>query len=611
LPQVRFRRENVVQEYTSPGEVQIDPSDNLTRAVWAAAERQPDAPAVAHRVGDRFVEWTNRQFADEILAVAKGLIAKGIQPGDKVCLYSATRLEWTIFDIAIWTAGAVTVPIYETSSAEQVEWIVSDSEAKAIVIESPELKGVYESVSASLSGCEHAFVIDEGAVEELKQAGAGISDADARATADAVVGSDLATIVYTSGTTGRPKGCMITHGNFVWDASQVEAAAKSFFKEGERTLLFLPLAHIFARIIQTSAIRAGVTLGFSTGIPNLMEELGMFKPTFLLAVPRVFEKVYNGARQKAHADGKGAIFDRAAAVAEGYSRAVTSGGKVPLGLKLQHAVFDKLVYTKLRDAMGGNVRYAVSGGAALGERLGHFFHGIGLLILEGYGMTENTAGATISRPDAFRIGTVGKPVPGASVRIADDGEILLKGGHVFQGYWKNEEATREVLTDDGWLHTGDIGQLDGEGYLRITGRKKEIIVTAGGKNVAPAVLEDRIRSHALISQAMVVGDDQPFIAAMVTIDPEAFPAWAEAHDKGGKSVADLVDDEDLRAEVQSAIDEANKAVSKAESIRTFRILPNDFEVGVELSQKMSVKRHVVSEKYGHVIDDIYAGVEKR
>jgi long-chain acyl-CoA synthetase len=544
-------------------------------------------------------------FADEILGVAKGLIAKGIQPGDKVCLYSGTRIEWTILDFAIWAAGAVTVPIYETSSAEQVEWIVSDSAAKAILIETPELKGEYDQVAARLPTCEHALVIEEGALEQLKEAGAGIPDEQARSTADAVTAADLATIVYTSGTTGRPKGCIITHGNFIWDATQVEVGAREFFTEGERTLLFLPLAHIFARIIQAASIRAGVTLGYSTGIPNLMEELGMFKPTFLLAVPRVFEKVFNGAQQKAHAAGKGKIFDKAADVAEAYSRG-QQAGSIPLGTKLLHGVFDKLVYSKLRAAVGGEVRYAVAGGAALGERLGHFFNGVGITILEGYGLTETTAGATINRPDAFKIGTVGKPLPGASVRIAADGEILLKGGNIFQGYYQNDEATAEVLTDDGWFHTGDLGQLDGEGYLRITGRKKEIIVTAGGKNVAPAVLEDRMRAHALVSQTMVVGDNQPFIAALVTIDPEAFPQWAEDNGKAGKSVGDLVDDPDLRAAIQEAVDDANKAVSKAESVRTFRILPDDFEVGEELSQKMSVKRHVVSEKYAHVIDDIYA-----
>ncbi|MTV27663.1 long-chain fatty acid--CoA ligase [Nitriliruptoraceae bacterium ZYF776] len=598
-----------MQEYTSPGEVAIDPSENLTGRLFQAAETKPDHPAVAHRVGDRFVEWSNRQFVDEILAVAKGLMAKGVKAGDRVAIYSGTRIEWTVFDFAIWAAGAVTVPIYETSSAEQVEWIVSDSNTVAIVIENDELRTNFDEVKGNLPGCEHAFVIDGGAVEELKQAGAAVSDEDVRTRADAVVGSDLATIVYTSGTTGRPKGCVITHGNFVWDCVQVEAAAAAFFQEGERTLLFLPLAHILARIIQAASIRAGVTLAYSTGIPNLMEELQIFKPTFLLAVPRVFEKVFNGAQQKAHGEGKGKIFDRAAAIAEQYSRE-TEAGKVSLGVKVQHAIFDKLVYSKLRDAIGGRVRYAVSGGAALGERLGHFFNGVGITILEGYGLTETTAGATINRPDAFRIGTVGKPVPGASVRIAEDGEILLKGGHIFQGYYNNDEATAEVLEADGWFHTGDIGQLDGEGYLRITGRKKEIIVTAGGKNVAPAVLEDRMRSHFLVSQSMVVGDDQPFIAALVTIDPEAFATWADNNGKTGKSVADLVDDEDLRAEVQKAVDDANKAVSKAESVRTFRILPDDFEVGVELSQKQSVKRHVVGEKYGHVIDDIYAGAKR-
>lgn len=598
-----------MQEYTSPGETKVSADENLTEALWRSAEHHPDRPAVAHRVGDRFVEWSTRQFADEVRAVAKGLMALGVEKEQKVGIYASTRLEWTVIDFAIWAAGAVSVPIYETSSAEQVQWIISDSGAVAVFIESGELRAIYDGVADQLPGCEHAFVIEDGALEELKQQGAGVSDDDLDARARSVVGADIATLVYTSGTTGRPKGCVLTHYNFIWGAEQVAEAAKEFFKPGKRTLLFLPLAHIFARVIQTTSVRTGVTLGFSTGIPQLLEELKLFQPDFLLAVPRVFEKVFNGAQQKAHAEGKGKIFDKAAQVAEDFSRQQQSG-KVKLGTKVLHGVFDKLVYSKLREALGGKVTYAVSGGAALGERLGHFFNGIGVTILEGYGLTETTAGHCIGRPSANKIGTVGKPLPGASVRVADDGELLLRGGNIFQGYYNNPEATAEVLEDDGWFHSGDLGQVDGEGFVRITGRKKEILVTAGGKNVAPAVLEDRMRSHPLVSQSMVVGDNQPFIAALITVDQEALPAWAEAHGKSGKTVADLVDDEELRAELQRAVDEANNAVSKAESIRTFRILPDDFVVGAELSQKMSVKRHVVGEKYRHVIDDIYSGAKR-
>jgi long-chain acyl-CoA synthetase len=481
-----------MQEYTSPGEIKISPEENLTDALWRSVERHPDRPAVAHRVGDRFVEWSTRQFVDEVRGVAKGLMALGVEKDQKVAIYASTRVEWTVIDFAIWAAGGVSVPIYETSSAEQVQWNVSDSGSVAIFIESAELKSVYDSVADQLPDTKHVLVIDDGALEALKQQGAGISDEDLDARATSVVGSDIATLVYTSGTTGRPKGCIITHSNFVWGAEQVAEAAKEFFQPGKRTLLFLPLAHIFARVIQTTCVRAGVTLGFSTGIPQLLEELKIFKPDFLLAVPRVFEKVFNGAQQKSHAEGKGKIFDKAAQVAEDFSRQQESG-KVGLGTKVLHAIFDKLVYSKLRDAMGGNVTYAVSGGAALGERLGHFFNGIGITILEGYGLTETTAGHCIGRPSANKIGTVGKPLPGASVRIADDGELLLAGGNIFQGYYNNPEATAEVLEDDGWFHSGDLGQVDGEGFVRITGRKKEILVTAGGKNVAPAVLEDRMR----------------------------------------------------------------------------------------------------------------------
>ena len=597
-----------MQEYTTSGEVPIDPASNLTTALYEHARTHPQRPALSQRVGAEFVDWTTRQVADEVTALAQGFAGLGIEPGSKICIMSATRLEWTLLDYAIWAAGCATVPIYETSSAEQVEWIVSDSGAVAIVCADASLKAIYDKVSDRLPDCQHAFVLDEGGLDELKGHGTDVDAGEIETRRGNVGAGDLATIVYTSGTTGRPKGCVITHENFMWDVAQVLSVSGEFFHAGQSTLLFLPLAHIFARLIQVGCVTAGVKIGYSTGIPQLLEELAMFKPDFLLAVPRVFEKVFNGAQQRAHGDGKGAIFDRAAETAITYSRELDTG-KVSLKTRLLHTVFDKLVYGKLRAAMGGRVEYAVSGGAALGERLGHFFRGIGIVILEGYGLTETTAGATLSQPNALKIGTVGRPLPGVTVRIDDDGEILFKGGHVFKGYYNNDAATAEALDDDGWFHTGDIGQLDDDGFLRITGRKKEILVTAGGKNVAPAVLEDRIRSHFLISQAMVVGDGEPFIAALVTVDQDALVPWAESNGKPA-SLAQLIDDDDLKAEIQQAIDSANEAVSKAESVRTFRILPEDFEVGVELSQKQSVKRHVVGEKYADVIADIYSGVKR-
>jgi len=592
-----------MQEYTSPGETEVPFDENLTTSLWAAAAEHPEQPVVAVRVGDRFVDWSTQQFVEEIKAVAKGLLALGVQKDDRVVVHSSTRLEWTLLDYAIWAVGGVTVPIYETSSAEQIKWIVTDSDVKFLFTENAELKALVDQVAGDLPGLEHIFVIDDGALETMRQKGAEVDDDTLMARAAEPTGEDLATIVYTSGTTGRPKGCVITHHNFIWDATQTATAAPEFFGGGMRTLFFLPLAHIFARVVQTTCIRNGVILGYSTGIPQLTEELAIYKPDFLIAVPRVFEKVFNGARSKAAAEGKEKIFDKAAHVAEEYSRQRIDGN-IKLGTKILHAIFDKLVYTKLRGAMGGEIKYAVSGGAALGERLTHFFMGIGIHVCEGYGLTETTAVSTFNRPSSTRVGTVGKPVPGGSVKIAEDGEIMLGGSHIFQGYHNNPEATAEVL-EDGWFRTGDLGALDGEGFLRITGRKKELIVTAGGKNVAPAVLEDRIRAHGLVSQCMVIGDGQPFIAALVTIDPEAFPQWAEANAKAG-TIAELTEDEDLRAEVQSAIDDANNLVSKAESIRTFTILPDDFVVGVELSQKMSVKRHVVAEKYQDAIDEIYS-----
>ncbi|HEX9766096.1 MAG TPA: long-chain fatty acid--CoA ligase [Nitriliruptorales bacterium] len=594
-----------MREFTSPGEVKIADESNLCTSLWENAEQHPNRPALAYRDGDRFVDVTSKQFVDEVTALAKGLIGCGIEPGSKVCVYSPTRIEWTYLDYAIWAAGCVTVPIYETSSAEQVEWIVGNSEAVAIFPANSDLESVYAEVAGGLEDCKHVFVLDEGGLDDLKVAGSDVPDADVRERSSAVDKDDLATIVYTSGTTGRPKGCELTHGNLYWDAAQVQTVISDMMTAGESTLLFLPLAHIFGRVIQIGCVFAGAKLAYSTGIPQLTEELGMVKPTFILSVPRVFEKVYNGAQQKAHGEGKGKIFDKAAQVAIEYSKGEQGGG-ASLPIKLQHAVFDKLVYSKLRHVVGGNVRGAISGGAALGERLGHFFNGVGLPIYEGYGLTETSAGATLNRPGEFKIGSVGKPIPGASVRIADDGEVLLKGGNVFRGYYKHQEATDEALDDEGWFRTGDIGELDSQGYLRITGRKKELIVTAAGKNVAPAVLEDRLRSHILISQAMVIGDGENFIAAMISIDAEEFPKWAEQRGKTGKSIADLVDDAELRGEVAGAVESANKAVSRAESIREFRVVPEDFSIeGGELTPTLKVKRNVVADKYGHLIEEIY------
>ena len=439
----------------------------------------------------------------------------------------------------------------------------------------------------------------------LTSLGDDISDEVLEARRTTATPLDLATLIYTSGTTGRPKGCVLTHGNFMFELGvAIHELERLFEPEDASTLLFLPLAHVFARIIQVGCVKSRVKMGHSADIRNLVADLGVFQPTFVLAVPRVFEKVFNTASQNATADGKGKIFNRAAETAIAWSRG-QDNTRPSLKVRAQHAVFDRLVYAKLRDALGGKCEYAISGGAPLGDRLGHFYRGIGLTVLEGYGLTETTAALTANLPDALKIGSVGRPLPGTAVRVADDGELMFKGGQVFSGYWGNEEATAEVLDREGWFHTGDVGEVDDEGFVRITGRKKEILVTAGGKNVAPAVLEDRLRAHNLVSQCIVVGDGQPYIAALVTIDPESFPAWAEAHDKSGK-VADLVDDADLRAEIETAVEDANKAVSKAESIRKFVILPVDWteETG-ELTPSLKLKRNVVMREFRDDVEALY------
>jgi long-chain acyl-CoA synthetase len=556
-------------------------------------------------MGDRWQAVTAKEYEEEIKAVAKGFIAAGVNFGDRVAIMAKTRYEWTVLDFAIWYAGAVPVPIYETSSAEQVDWILTDSGAVAIVVETPALAELVQPVMPAT--CKKIWNITYNALATLTHEGKGVSDDEITKRREKLKPETLATLIYTSGTTGKPKGVQLTHGNFLSECGNVvNGASDLFLKPGGSTLLFLPVAHVFGRMVQIGSITAGLHLAHCSDLTKLPADLASFKPTFVLAVPRIFEKIYNGAEAKADAAGKGKIFHKAAEVAIAYSKALDTKKISPL-LKLQHGLFDKLVYSKIRAGLGGRVEAAISGGAPLGERLGHFYRGAGVRVLEGYGLTETTAGATLNLTSSHRVGSVGKPIPGTTIKIAEDGEVLIKGPIVMQGYWQNDAANKEVFDSNGYFKSGDLGKIDEEGYLSIVGRKKELIVTAGGKNVAPAVLEDRLRSHPLISQCMVVGDNKPFIAALITIDPDAIKPWAVANKKEGASIADLAKDSTLQAVIQTAVDETNKAVSRAESIRKFIILPVDFTIaGGHLTAKLSVKRHVVAQQFAREIDELFA-----
>jgi len=599
-----------VREFSLPALAEIPADASLADVVFRRATEQPRAVVLRRMAGNAWADVTATTFRDEVVALAKGLVAAGVEPGDRVALMSHTRYEWTLIDYAIWAAGAVSVPVYETSSAEQAEWILSDSGAKACFAENAEFEGMIDGFRDRVPALKQLWRIDPG-LDEIIAAGADLGDDAITARVSAVKAADVATLIYTSGTTGRPKGCELTHDNLLADVRNafMGPLAQVTTIQGASTLLFLPLAHVFARIIEVGCIEGGVVLGHCPSLTEILPFLATFRPTFILAVPRVFEKVFNGVEQRAISEGKGAIFGRAARVAIGYSRAMDSEAWGPgFGLRLQHALFDRLVYRKLRAAMGGQTRYAVSGGAALSERLCHFFRGVGITILEGYGLTETTAAATVNRPDRVKIGTVGQPLPGVAIRIDEDGEILIRGINVFPGYWGNKAATDEAFAEGGWFRTGDIGELDDQGFLTITGRKKEMIVTAGGKNVAPAVLEDRLRSHALISQCMVVGDGRPYVAALITVDEEAFGLWRERSGKpAGASIASLRDDPDLVAAIQGAVDDANKAVSRAESIRRFGILDVDFtqEKG-QLSAKLGLRRAVLMKDFAADVEALYS-----
>ncbi|GFE17472.1 long-chain-fatty-acid--CoA ligase [Streptomyces glebosus] len=596
-----------MREFSLPALYEVPADGNLTDLIRRNAAQHPDVAVMGRKVNGVWQDVTAATFLAEVRAAAKGLIAAGVGPGDRVGLMSRTRYEWTLLDFAIWSAGAITVPVYETSSAEQIQWILGDSGAVACLVESPTHEATVESVRDRLPELENIWQIERDAIARLQAAGADISDDEVEARSALADADSPATIVYTSGTTGRPKGCVLSHRSFFAECGNIVERLRPLFRTGESSvLLFLPIAHVFGRLVQVAAVMAPIKLGHAPDIKNLTDDLASFRPKLVLGVPRVFEKVYNSARAKAQADGKGNIFDKAADVAIAYSRALDTPSGPAFGLKLKYKVFDRLVYGKLRAVLGGRATHAISGGAPLGERLGHFYRGIGFTVLEGYGLTESCAATAFNPWDRQKIGTVGQPLPGSVVRIADDGEVLLHGEHLFTEYWNNPSATKEALSD-GWFHTGDLGTLDEDGYLAITGRKKEILVTAGGKNVAPAVIEDRIRAHALIAECMVVGDGRPFIGALVTLDEEFLPRWAEEHGHpAGVTPAQLADDPELLAAVQRAVDDGNAAVSKAESVRKFRILPTQFtEESGHVTPSLKLKRNVVAKDFAEDIEALY------
>jgi long-chain acyl-CoA synthetase len=595
-----------MNEISIPPLVPAATAGNLTNLIAERAWFEPERIIMSRPLGEGWQPVTAREVEEEIRATAKGLIASGVQIGDRVAIMARTRYEWTILDFATWFAGGVVVPIYDTSSAEQIDWILNDSHSVAIIVETPALAELVKTVQPSHT--RHMWTMTEDVLTVLREAGKHIGDDEIDRRRNAVTPASLATLIYTSGTTGKPKGVQLTHANFLSECGNVvQGASELFLKPGGSTLLFLPVAHVFGRMVQIGAISSGLHMAHcSDPVGRLPMDLASFKPTFVLAVPRIFEKIYNGAEAKAEAAGKGDIFRKAAAVAIAYSEALDKKKVSPI-LKLKHGLFDKLVYSKIRAGMGGRVEAAISGGAPLGARLGHFYRGAGVTVLEGYGLTETTAGATLNLVGAQRVGSVGRPIPGTSVKIAEDGEVLLRGPIVMEGYWQNPAANDEVFDSERWFKSGDLGKLDEDGFLYIVGRKKELIVTAGGKNVAPAVLEDRLRAHPLVSQCMVVGDNQPFIAALVTLDPDALKGWVANNKKDGASIGDLVNDPDLIAVIQTAVDEANKAVSKAESIRKFTLLSTDFTIAAgHLTAKLSVKRHVVAKEFAKEIDALFA-----
>lgn len=586
--------------------VEPDATANTCDLLRDRMATSPDAPLFAVPEGAGWRDISTREFHAQVVALAKGFVASGVEPGDRIGIMSRVRYEWTLIDFAVWYAGAILVPVYETSAPSQIQWILSDSGATRVIVETAEMLARLDEVQGDLPAIGDVWRLDSGHLDELVAKGVDVPDEEIERRSRLANADDVATLIYTSGSTGRPKGVVLTNANFVELSRNAAIDLGEVVAPGASTLLFITTAHVFARFIAALAVTAGVKVGHQPDTKKLVESMTSFSPTFLLAVPRVFEKVYNVSEQKAEAGGKGKIFRKAAEVAVAHSKA-QDAGKVPLGLALQFRVFDALVYKKLKAALGGRVRYAVSGSAPLSTFLGHFYRSLGIRILEGYGLTETTAPATVNRPDKFKIGTVGPVLPGNGVRIADDGEVQVAGIAVFKEYWNNPEATAESF-DGEWFKTGDIGELDADGYLRITGRKKEIMVTAGGKNVAPTTLEDPIRSNLIVGQVVAVGDQRPFVGALITLDTEMLPTWLKNNGLDeSMRVEDAIANEAVVAEVTRAVQHGNAQVSRAEGVRKFVILPIDFtEDNGHLTPKMSIKRHNIVKDFGDEIERLYA-----
>lgn len=578
---------------------------DLAQGGWAAKGAE-----TAFAWHDEDLQWHEVSGDDAMSMVhraALGLIALGVKQGDRVSIMAKTRYEWSILDLALWSVGAIPVPIYDTSSHDQIDWITSDANVNRVFVETAAHAELARAVAAQEeSPLQHVHVIDDGILDELYKLGEGGDSAEVSRRTAAVKLDDLATIIYTSGTTGRPKGVRLNHFHFVHHAKGIqEALPEVLFQEGASTIMFMTLAHVFARLIEIVFMATGVVVGFCPDSSKLVPLIGTFHPTLLVAVPRVFEKVYNGAEQKAAAGGKVKIFRWAAKQAIDYSEALDTKSGPGAALKIRHAIAHRLVLHKIQDLLGGRAKWAVSGSAPLGARLGHFYRGLGITVLEGYGLTETTAASHVNRPKLSKIGSVGLPLSDTEVKIADDGEVLMRGPIVFDGYNRNPEATAEAFAD-GWFHSGDIGYEDEDGYLFLTGRKKEIIVTAGGKNVAPAVLEDRLRAYALVSQVVVVGDARPFIGALITLDEEALPGWLKSHSLPAMTLAEAVTSPVILEHLDKAVERANQAVSRAESIRKYELLTKDFTIANGyLTPSLKVKRDLVLRDYQDAVERLY------